>query len=48
MKAIASIAGGLGLLTIAERVQTTAERQVLAELGVSGLTGPVVTAPGRR
>lgn len=48
VKAIASIAGGLGLLTIAERVQTTAERQVLAELGVSGLTGPVVTAPGRR
>ncbi|MFP5430852.1 MAG: EAL domain-containing protein [Gammaproteobacteria bacterium] len=42
VKAIASIAGSLDLLSIAERVQTPAERVVLAELGVSGLTGPVL------
>lgn len=42
VKAIASIAGSLGLLTIAERVQTEAERDTLAKLGVSGLTGPIL------
>lgn len=42
VKAIASIAGSLDLLTIAERVQTQAERDTLARLGVSGLTGPVL------
>jgi diguanylate cyclase (GGDEF)-like protein len=42
VKAIASIAGSLDLLTIAERVQTPAEQMMLAELGVSGLTGPVL------
>jgi diguanylate cyclase (GGDEF)-like protein len=42
VKAIASIAGSLGLLTIAERVQTSAERATLADIGVSGLTGPVL------
>lgn len=42
VKAIASIAGSLDLLTIAERVQTPAEQVTLAELGVSGLTGPVL------
>lgn len=42
VKAIASIAGSLDLLTIAERVQTPAEQAMLAELGVSGLTGPLL------
>lgn len=42
VKAIASIAGSLGLLTIAERVQTREEQATLAELGVSGLTGPLL------
>lgn len=42
VRAIASIADNLGLITIAERVQTVAERDTLKELGVSGLTGPVV------
>lgn len=47
VKAIASIAGGLGLITIAERVQTTAEQEILQALGVSGLTGPLVTPAGK-
>jgi len=47
VKAIASIASGLGLLTIAERVQTPAEREALHALGVSGLTGPLVTLIGK-
>jgi EAL domain-containing protein (putative c-di-GMP-specific phosphodiesterase class I) len=42
VQAIASVAGALGLLTIAERVRTAAERETLAGLGVSGLTGPIV------
>lgn len=46
VRAIASVAQALGLLTIAERVQTPAERATLARLGVSGLTGPVL-ATGR-
>lgn len=42
VRAIASVAQALGLLTLAERVQTPAEREVLARLGVSGLTGPIL------
>lgn len=42
VKAIASIANSLDLLTIAERVQTRAEQATLAQLGVSGLTGPLL------
>lgn len=44
VKAIAGIASGLGLLTIAERVQSPAEQSTLRELGVTGMTGPIVQA----
>lgn len=43
VKAIADVARGLGIEVIAERVHTDAEWQVLAELGVAGVTGPAVT-----
>lgn len=42
VRAMASVAQALGLLTIAERVRTPAERELLLKLGVSGLTGPVL------
>lgn len=42
VRAIAAVAQALGLLTIAERVQSLAERETLAKLGVGGLTGPVL------
>ncbi|HET8731542.1 MAG TPA: EAL domain-containing protein, partial [Moraxellaceae bacterium] len=42
VRAIASVAQALGLMTIAEHVRTPGERELLARLGVSGLTGPVL------
>lgn len=42
IRAIAGIAGGLGLLTVAEQVTTEAEWQVLQELGIDGGTGPLM------
>lgn len=43
IKAIVGVADGNGLLTIAEGVQTNAEWDMLAKLGVQGMTGPVTT-----
>ena len=40
VKAIADVARGLDILVLAERVSTKAEWQVLADLGVAGVTGP--------
>lgn len=43
VKAIADVARGLDILVLAERVSTKAEWQVLADLGVAGVTGPAAT-----
>ncbi|MCL2657254.1 MAG: EAL domain-containing protein [Betaproteobacteria bacterium] len=43
IKAIVDVAGGLDIVVLAERVHNEAEWETLNELGVAGLTGPVVT-----
>jgi diguanylate cyclase (GGDEF)-like protein len=48
VKAIADVARGLGIVVLAERVHSEAEWQVLAELGVAGVTGPAVTEKLRK
>lgn len=42
IKAVVGIAEALGVMTVAERVQTQAEWDCLRGLGVNGLTGPVL------
>ena len=48
VKAIADVARGLGIVVLAERVHTEAEWQMLAELGVAGVTGPAITEKLRK
>ncbi len=43
VKAIVDVARGLDIAVMAERVDSEAEWQMLAELGVAGVTGPAVT-----
>ncbi|WP_255990031.1 EAL domain-containing protein [Chitinolyticbacter albus] len=43
IKAIVGVAQGNGLMSIAEGVQTDAEWDMLAKLGVQGMTGPVTS-----
>jgi diguanylate cyclase (GGDEF)-like protein len=43
IKAIVDVARGLDIVVLAERVHNEAEWEALKELGVAGLTGPVVT-----
>ncbi|HEX5127346.1 MAG TPA: EAL domain-containing protein [Rhodocyclaceae bacterium] len=43
VKTVVDVAGSLDIRVIAERVMTDSEWRTLAELGVSGVTGPAVT-----
>ena len=45
VKAITGIASGHDMMTIAERVQTKSEWDVLKKLGIDGLSGPVASKP---
>ena len=44
VKAVVDVAAGLDIAVIAERVESEEEWRSLSQLGVAGLTGPVVTA----
>lgn len=46
VKAIADIANNLGIITIAERVESEQEWQALQALGIQGVTGPAATRHG--
>lgn len=47
IRAITSIASGLGILTIAEQVSTAVEWQAVVSLGVDGGTGPGMLLPSK-
>ena len=46
IRAIASVASGMGILTIAEQISTEMEWQMVVSLGIDGGTGPAMHQPG--
>ena len=44
VKSVIDVAASLDIRVIAERVMTDAEWKTLTDLGISGVTGPAVTA----
>lgn len=45
LRGLCMVAHAIGLTAIAEGVASDAERRILPELGMDGLTGPAITAP---